>query len=632
MLIFDLEADGLLAEATRVHCVAIIDADTGAESLYCDDIHVTPRAGSVADAVERLAQAPAIAGHNIIKYDIPLLEKLAGLNPRPDQRVFDSLVSARVIWTNLYEADIRAIRKGRLPHDFQRAGLCGSHSLAAWGHRLGEHKGDFTGPWDTLTQEMADYCVQDVRATRALCKHIWDRAYSDECLDLEHAVARIIARQERRGFSFDVPAGEALYATLLRRRAELEDELRVTFEPWEVVDRVVVPKRDNAKLGYKAGVPVTKYKTVMFNPASRDHIADRLMTLRGWKPEAFTDGGKPKVDETILSALPYPEAKLIAEYLMVVKRCGQLGDGNEAWLKNVVNGRIHGGVNTNGAVTGRMTHSRPNLAQVPRCGSPYGAECRSLFTAGDGLTLVGCDAEGLELRMLAHYMARWDNGAYVETVVNGRKEDETDVHSVNRKAVGLRLRDSAKTFIYALIYGAGDYKLGTVVYDDFEDEKKARFDAAYPGKAARERAVVGLGKARRASIMSNLPALGQLVEAVKEAAKKNGHLRGLDGRKLHVRSEHAALNTLLQSGGAVVMKQALVIFERDFIVPNRSEGATVEPVANIHDEIQMEVSPHVAEQAGRAFADAISGAGSHYGLRCPLSGSYSSGRNWAETH
>jgi DNA polymerase-1 len=644
MLIFDLEANGLLDDATRIHCVSVFDPVLNQKFLYHDDLSITPRDGSLLDGLKLVTRAAEICGHNVIRYDIPLIRKLfPHLAWNPEQRVFDTLVACRVIWTNLYEADVRAIRKGRLPQDFQKRGLCSKQSLEAWGERLGVSKGDFEGPWETFTQDMATYAVQDVVVTYALYTLILSKDYSDECFDIEHGAARIVARQERRGFAFNVAAAEQLYAALLKRKVELEAELQRTFLPWQAVAKVFTPKRDNRKLGYKAGVEVTKYKTVTFNPGSRDHIADRLQAIHGWEPEDFTAEGKPKVDETVLGALPYPEAKLCAAYLTVEKRCGQIGEGKEAWLKHVRAGRIHGGVNTNGAVTGRMTHSKPNVAQTPKVKADksgvlygeaggWGYECRSLYHASEGLMLVGCDAEGIELRMLAHYMAKWDGGAYAEAVHNGRKEDETDVHNVNKRAVGLRLRDSAKTFIYALIYGAGDYKLGTIVYADFDDEKKARFDVAHPSKGKRQRALVKLGKSRRAAIMENLPALGKLVEAVKAQAAKKGYLRGLDGRLLHVRAAHSALNTLLQSGGAVVMKKALVLLDADLESTIRSTGATVEFVANVHDEWQMEASPEVADAVGRLAADAIVRAGAHFNLRCPLAGSYGVGKTWADTH
>lgn len=642
-LIYDLETNGLLDTVTKIHCVNTLDRETGTRSRYHDDLSVTPRAGSLIEGLLLVTQAHVLCGVNIIRYDNPVIVKLYPHLPwREGQRVVDSMVSARVIWTNMADIDFAKLRRGHLPPEFQKKGLVGRHSLEAWGYRLGDYKGDFdpknyTNPetgkphtWQTIpfSQDMSDYGDQDCVVTEKLQLLIESKNYSQECLDLEHAVATIVAKQERDGFAFDEAAAQKLYAKLQARRVELEGSLTTVFPPWSVIDKVFVPKRDDKKRGYIKGEPVTKYKTVIFNPGSRDHIADRLKALYGWKPEDFTDNGKPKVDETILDSLPYAEAKPLAEYMMLVKRLGQIGDGKEGWLKAVRNGRIHGGVNTNGAVTGRMTHMGPNIAQTPRCGTPYGAECRALFIAPEGRVLVGCDAEGIELRMLAHYMARYDDGAYAITVSEGRKEDGTDVHTVNMTAIGLRLRDSAKTFVYALIYGAGDFKLGSIVYHDFTDETKARFDAKFGNGPRRQKKMVVLGKERRASLMANLPALARLVADVKAAAKSKGHLRGLDGRLLHVRSEHGALNTLLQSGGAVVMKRGLVILNT-----NADARALVcDFTANVHDEWQIETEPTHADLLGPIAADAIRLAGESFNLRCPLSGSFSVGKTWADTH
>lgn len=637
MLVFDLETNGLLDSVTKIHCINMIDTETGERlryngGKYADGTRTT-RNNSIDWAVSCLANATRIAGQNIIKYDIPVIQKLYP-GWKPKGRVFDTRVASQVIWTNMADLDFAMLRSGKLPPEFQKKGLISRHKLAAWGYRLGLHKGDFDPAdyghtWATMPfiKDMDDYCALDCEVTFKWIEAIEKKNYSQECLDLEHRVAEIIAQQERNGFRFDVKAAEKLYAELQSKRASLTDTLTALFPPWKAKDgKPFVPKRDNAKLGYKAGVPVQKYKTVVFNPASRDHIANRLIDKYGWNPEAFTDGGKPKVDETVLSALTYPEASKLAEYMLLEKRLGQIGDGDQAWLKQERNGRIHGTVNTNGAVTGRMTHSNPNVAQVPRVGSPYGAECRACFVASPGYVLVGCDAEGLELRMLAHYMALWDHGEYGEAVVNGKKENGTDVHTVNQKAMTLNSRDSAKTAIYALIYGAGDYKLGTIVYDDFDNGTKARFNVKYTTEVSRKKALARLGKDRRAKIMAALPALAKLTDKVKAAAKKRGYLIGLDGRRLHVRSEHAALNTLLQSGGAVVMKKALVLFEE------ASASIPHKLVANIHDEIQMETQPETAEELGKLCADSIRRAGEHFKLRCPLSGSYGIGPTWAHTH
>jgi DNA polymerase I-like protein with 3'-5' exonuclease and polymerase domains len=650
-LVFDIETTGLLKQLDRIHCITAIDPDTKQQYAFnggtYDDGSPAPRDGSIEDGLRLLAAADELIGQNIIWFDIPAIQKL---HPewQPTGRIFDTKVAAQVIWSDMAERDAVALARGRLPTDFQQRGLMGKHSLEAWGFRLGVLKGDFRGPWDKFTEEMDRYARQDPVTTLALYEHVVAQNYSAECLELEHAVSRIIFRQHARGFAFDVRQAEQLTAKLQRRMAELSDELARTFRPWYAPDvkggtALFVPKKDSKSLGYVAGAALSKVKEVVFNPASRDHIADRLKRLRGWAPKEFTPSGKPQVDETTLAALPWPEAQLLAEYLMVEKRLGQVAEGGEAWLKHATTAgilgtaqsgvaRIHGNVNTNGAVTGRMTHSAPNVAQTPANHAPYGKDCRACFIATPGLVLVGCDAEGLELRMLAHYMAIYDGGAYVDAVVNGKKEDGTDAHSMNMRAAGLNTRDAAKTFIYALIYGAGDFKLGTISYEDFTEEQRKRFLSKHTTKRAREGALKRLGAARRARLLEGIPALGKLTDAVKQAVRKRGFLRGLDGRRLPVRSDHAALNTLLQSGGAVAMKKALVLADAAFTDTIRSKGGIVEPVANVHDEFQIETEEQYAELVGNIAAGAITKAGEHFKLRCPLAGSFSVGASWRDTH
>lgn len=642
-LVFDAETDGLLDTVTTIHVIRMIDRDTGKRLRFTDhetyhDGTLVCANGSIADALALLEAADVCYSANGIKYDAPVFDKLRG--PFRIKKHFDTRVASAVIWPNLTDVDFGLIRSGKLPEEFQKKGLIGRNSVEAWGWRLGERKGDFN-PKDygytwadvPFLREMGDYCGQDVETTLKWIEKIESKNYSTQCLDLEMRVAEIIAAQERRGFAFDMKAAEALYVTLTKRKAELDAELQVAFPPWEVKLDDFIPKRNNKTRGYIAGVPVPRTETKVFNPGSRHHIADRLEAMRGWRPSEFTKEGTPKIDETVLGALPYPEAKLIAEYLLVTKYIGQVSDGDNSWFKFYKEGRIHGTVNSNGAVTGRMTHARPNIAQVPKVGSPYGAECRALFTASPGLVLVGCDAEGLELRMLAHFMAKWDGGAYVETVVNGRKEDETDVHNVNKKAAGLNSRDAAKTTIYGLMYGAGDLKLGTIIYDDFTEAQRMAFDTKYPAAdpKARDSAFAGLGKKRRARLMESLPAFKKLVDAVKARAKTAKSLPGLDGRVLHVRSEHSALNVLLQSAGALVMKQAAVILF-DSIENDPELNGRVWLVASIHDEYQLETHPDLADKLGRLAAESIRLAGEHFNLRCPLAGAYATGTTWRCTH
>lgn len=650
MLIFDLETNGLLPDVSKLHCINLIDVETGKEERYTDhecyqdlDGSYTdvpcPRTGDAAAGLERLRKAKAICGHNGIGYDVPVLRHLfPGWEPRGV--VHDSQVSARLIWTNIKEVDFARLRKRKLPQEFLQRGLPGKHSLESWGYRLGDYKGDFKPDtyghtWDTMpfTQDMDEYCMQDVRVTAKLWQVIQDKDYSPEALELERRVAEIISWQERTGWHFDIEGAHVLVAKLLGRKAQLETELRGTFGSFYVRNgKPFFPKRDNAKLGYVTGAPMSKVKLVEFNAGSRQHIASRLIHARGWMPTEFTPKGEVKVDETVLGNLPWPEAKVLSEYLLVTKRLGQIAEGKEAWLNHVrPTSRIHGRVNTNGAVTGRMTHFGPNVAQVPNNGAEYGKECRGLWQAAPGKTLVGCDADGLELRALAHRMAPFDGGDYVKTVLEGRKEDGTDSHSRNRDAIGLNKRDSAKTWFYAFIYGAGDYKLGCITFEDFTEEQRQAFLAAHPSDDARKGALTKLGQRSRAKLMKNLPALNKLIKKVKKVAAKRGSIRGLDGRLIHVRAQHSALNSLLQGDGAVVMKKALVLAV-DSLFAEPSTRGKFAPVGNIHDEVQMEVEPDVATTVGVTAAEAIRLAGEHFGFRCPLAGNYDIGRSWAETH
>lgn len=623
-LVFDIEADGFLDSVSKIHVITIQDVDTGEVGVY------SSQKGNIAEGLRRLEEADNIIGHNIIGYDIPVIKKLYP-DFAPKGRVLDTIVMSGVIYADLKERDWKMWRKQA--GSWIPVKLFGNHSLEAWGMRMGFPKDDYTkiceengidDPWGEWNEYMERYCVRDVEVTLKLLIKLEKHNYSEECLELEHSVAWIIARQCRHGVRLDVDAASKLYAELKHRQEVLGAELRQAFPPWEIRVKDFIPKRDNKAKGYKAGVPIPRYKTLTFNPNSEDHVAHILKEYYGWKPKQFTDGGKPTVSEEVLSTLIHwkwvPE---IIEYMMVTKRISQLAEGNTAWLKMVGDdGRIHGRIYTNGTVTGRMAHTNPNMGQVPRRGNPYGAECRALFIPGDGRIFVGCDADGLELRIMAHYMARWDDGKFALAVVEGNKDDGTDAHSMNMRAIGLNTRDAAKTFIYAFIYGGGEYLLGTVIYEDMDNEKRPKYT---------KKLMVQLGTKAKANIAKNMPALMFLREAVLKAAQR-GHLKGLDGRLIHVRSPHSSLNALFQSGGAVVMKRALVILDEDLRSSNYVAGVDFEFVLNVHDEFQIECLPQHAEDIGEKAADAIRKAGEYYKLRCPLAGSYAVGKSWCETH
>jgi len=592
-LIFDLETDGLLDTVSKIHCLVIKDTDTDEVFTY--------RSGfpyELEEGIDHLLSGSLVVGHNVIKYDIPVIEKLYKVS-FDHAKVFDTLVATRVIWAAIRETDSLRIQKGILPGK-----LFGSHSLAAWGYRMKNYKGDYDGGWEKFTQEMLDYCVQDVQVTADLYSRILKKNYSAQCLELEHKLAWLMAKQERNGFHFDTTSAAKLYAKLVSRRSEIEAELIATFGEWQVRLPDFIPARDNKTKGYIKGVPVPRYKTVMFNPSSRDHIADRLQKLYGWKPQELTEGGKPKIDEVVLSKLSYEPCAALSEYLMVQKRISQLAEGDQAWMKCEKQGKIHGSINTNGAVTGRATHSYPNISQVPSSGSPYGHDCRGLFTVPNGWTLVGADASGLELRCLAHFMAEWDGGKYADILLSG------DIHTENQKAAGLETRNQAKTFIYAFLYGAGDAKIGSIVGGDAGD-----------------------GKRLKSKFLRSLPALGRLVDSVKQAATK-GNIAGLDGRDIYIRSAHASLNSLLQGAGAVVCKQWLVLLEEQ-LQSKFKHGWDGDYCfcAWSHDEVQIACrTPEIAQQVAELATDCVRQAGEHFNFRCPLAGEYKIGTTWADTH
>ena len=578
MIIFDIETNGLLDDLDKVHCLVLKDTSTDKVETYTNNIQ---------DGLKRLEQADCIIGHNIIKFDLPALKKVYDFNYKGKLR--DTLVLTRLIWSDIKERDFQT-------KDFPTK-LIGRHSLQAWGVRLGNTKGDYTGSWEQLNDEMLSYCIQDVHVTNSLWKKICEKNYSEESIELEHRLAEIIYQQECNGFKFNTAKAQRLYSELSAKRESLKQELKDSFPDWEV-RTPFIPKVNNKKLGYRKGIPTEKVQVIEFNPSSRDHVANRLTNLRGWKPKQYTNDGKPKVDEDVLKSLPYPESKVLVEYYTIEKRIGQLAEGRQAWLKLVKNNRIYGSVNTNGAVTGRATHSHPNVGQVPATTVPYGKECRELFTVEDDNVLVGIDVSGLELRCLAHFMSRYDNGTYIKEVLDG------DIHTANQKAAGLDTRAQAKTFIYALVYGCGAAKMGEILGKDVRAGKKIISD-----------------------FMKRTPALKRLIEDVQQKATK-GYIKGLDGRQLKIRSAHKALNTLLQSSGALICKQWII----DVHELIHQHNLDCKQVAWVHDEIQIETRKENADELGRLAKKAIRNSEKKFNFRCKLDCEYRVGKDWSQTH
>ena len=542
--VVDIETDGL--NATKIHCIVARCYASDKEKVW-----VGEECGQFA---EWSGQIDQFIMHNGISFDAPILNRLTGSNIKLSQ-VRDTLIESQ-----LYNP----IREG-------------GHSLEAWGERLNFPKGNMT-EFKHYSPEMLEYCKKDTELTSKLAKTMEKegKKFSIRSYEMERKVRAIIDQQQKNGFAFNIREGMLLLARLEDEQHQLEKDAEEMFEP--VITYSPVKK-----------IP----KSIPFNIASRKQIAERLMEL-DWKPEHYTEKDNVIISEEILSKIDMKEAQMFSRYFLLQKRTGLL----KAWVQECQEDeRVRGRVLTLKTVTGRMAHHSPNMAQVPASYSPYGKECRELWTVSnpDTHVLVGTDASGLELRCLAHYM---EDPKFTKEVLTG------DVHTANMKAAGLTDRDQAKTFIYAFLYGAGPAKIGKVV-----------------GGNAKT------GQQLTVKFLSNMPKLKTLRDNVTAAAEV-GPIKALDGRNLHIRSPHASLNTLLQGAGAIVCKQWLVHMDEHI----RKTGVDVKLVASIHDEYQFEVAKKDVERFGKITKDAMLETTMTLDMKCPLDCEYKVGNPWAETH
>ncbi len=671
ILVFDIETNGInnfitLDGLKTIHCISIKDFWTGENIGY--------KPNQIEEALDRLREADYIVGHNIIGFDIPAIKKMYP-KWRHKGVPIDTKLLGQLIIPDIIERDMKVINKGlmefktktrklkswqmeqyrKLKKPEQRkkflsnlifpSHLIGKYSLESWGFRIGELKQTSfksANCWDKFTNEMLYYCKQDVEVTDRLLRNFISEKYctSVAAFELEHQFAAIIHEQERCGVVFDVDRAKKLEDYLTKEFLILENKLRneflVAIKPVSAKELVIpfVPKKDNKAKGYKAGCEVTRIKYVPFTPSPMQ-IAERLIKKYKDNPKYKADieylaayqeekenkeeGSKNvlKLDEDALVKLTFPEIPLLVDYLTIRKRLGQLTSGKQALLKAVLSdGRIHGTVNTAGTVSGRCSHTSPNLGQVPTKDAKWGgAEFRACFIPSKGMKQVGADAAALEFRCFAHAVR---NKELVETVCNGKKEDGTDIHTVNMRllelspevdSTGQGGRDKAKTFIYAFIYGGGDAKLGSIV-----------------GKGA------AAGKELRAVFLKNLTGLDPLLKKIKEILSKQNYLTGLDGRKLKVRQEYAAINLLLQSAGALIMKRCLITLDRILKEKGYKKGIDFNFILNIHDEIQAEVRPEIVEDYSISCKEAMKEAEVYFKFFCPLEIDVKEGDNWLDTH
>ena len=550
--VVDVETDGLVKDATTIHCIVAADVDTGKGYIF------KQRECYTAFPVWA-TQVDNFIMHNGISFDAPIINKLIG------ETINLNSVVDTLILSQLYNP----MREG-------------GHSLKEWGNKLSLPKQEIDS-FSSFTEEMLEYCKQDINITYKLYNELKSegRNFSSRSVKLEHAIRAAIDTQERNGFALDLPYAMTLQGKFEDESEQIEKDLQEIFEP---ITTIRHHKRSGKRLPDHVEI---------FNPASRKQIAERLIN-KGWEPKQKTPKGNIIVDESVLAKIDMPEAKAITRYLLLQKRASQI----KSWVEAAGDdGRVHGRVLTLKTVTGRMAHYAPNMAQVPASYSPYGEECRNCWTVSnkDTHTLVGTDASGLELRALAHYM---NSDSFIQEILGG------DIHTANQKMAGLPDRASAKTFIYALLYGAGPAKIGAIV-----------------GGSA------GTGKKLIDTYLSNLPTLKLLRNQVQEASMK-GKIRGLDGRYHYTRSPHSSLNTLIQGAGAIICKDWLL----NILDGVDKLGLDAKLVASIHDEYQFEVAKTDAERFGQLTGDAMKITEEGLAIKCPLDSEFKVGETWATTH
>jgi len=612
-ILFDIESNNYLEHMTVIHCIVTKDIDTGEVRKF--------RPSEIKAGLKHLQDATVLIGHNIIQFDIAAIKKLY---PKWDTKayLYDTLISAKVAYPDLKDRDFKKLRgvmnkdpKQRTEIETKRMRNIGKHSLEAYGLRMGLHKGDFGKEvgFETYSEEMLEYCVRDVEVNAKLFHRLEAENLSQDALDTEFRAQQICLDQTTKGFNFDLEKAEKLHADLLARREELSDLISEDLGGDFIMNMgIKVPKRTTQykellRGKYTKGAAYSKLKMKAFNPNSRSDLATRLIERCKWKPKVFGKDNKPTLSEEILDTLKYPVTTHISEYLMIDKRLGMLANGHNAWLKlyNEDTKCIHGRVNTLGAATSRCSHMKPNLAQIPAVRAPWGKECRALFIPPKGMKIYDVDLSGIELRMLAHYMFPFDQGDYAEVVVNG------DVHVKNQEAAGLPTRDMAKTFIYAYAYGSGAKGLAETCNMSIKDMKKIM-----------------------QNFSDNLPALSQLVSAVKGVVRTRGFVKALDSRKIYCSSEHASLNYLLQSAGAIVAKLWMVYSIEEMEKAGYKFNKDFYQVAFIHDQYDWIYDPKVIthEEMFKASQDALDRVQKDLNIKVKLDCAAASGDDFSEVH
>ena len=570
-LAFDIEGNGLSEVVSGNKGQYLSEAD----KVWCLSISDIDTGNkelftgvNIAIGVSKLEEASLIVGHNIYGYDLPMLQRLYKMKSKvPFREVIDTLLISRIMYPDGTPFDSR-----------------GSHSLAAWGNFLKEVKTEYSGGWEAYTAEMGSYCLQDSVVSLKIFNYMQKFIkQNDKALYLEHTVSSIIQRQIEIGIGFDRAEAKILSRELKDKQEDIENQLRDVFPP-------IVENRGYGKRGQKL-----KDKVILFNPGSRQQIASRLFQTHNIEVPR-TEKGNPMVTAEVLSGLDnIPECRVLNSYFRMQKMSSQVDD----WISRTLvsrDRRIHGSVNTLGTVTGRMTAKEPNLQQVDS--EP---KMRKLFIPSPGRVLVGCDLKGLELRMLAHYLYPRDGGAYAKVVLNG------DVHEYNKEMMGADSRNTAKVAIYGFIYGSGDAKFAKIMN-------------------------VSIYKARqiKENMLKNIKGLRELVEETKNLSGVYGEIKPFNLRPIPIRKDYIALNTLLQSSGALIAKAWLCIadarLKKDIGIDNYAW------LLNVHDEVQLECSQENSLLVAKVVTEAATAAGVYLNCNVRIDADFKIGNNWSETH
>lgn len=652
---FDLETNGLRNTpwewnvkrrenppelCTKIHCLVLKERGKELEE-YHDDPTIR-RDGTLKEGYLRLGQADVLVGHNIQNYDLPVLNELASC--RLSGVVRDTLIMSRMGYTTLRKKDDRLRPRG-MPES-----LYGLHTLRAWGYRIGLLKGHVndTEDWSTFDEAMLTYCGRDVEVNEKL-DIMFEKSWAgdiDEAVQVEHEFCTAIQSQIDCGWYIDEEKAWELTRELEIERMRLEEDLLTLFpgrwvEPTHILNPNKTcaadkwmdnPDAEKSNEWWNPKALKTKKKFFEFKPSSDMQVIWNLNQKYGWEPTIMTDKGNPKFGEDVISGLGFDETKDLVHYSQVTGRLSELL-GNSGYLTLLWDdGRLHGSLQHCGAVTHRCTHQRPNMGNVTGVKNPYGKEMRELFTVpDDSYCIVGADASGLELRMLGHSMAKYDDGDYAKEVVEG------DAHLRNSIAMGLRshhpqgedeeehhyfkrVRNSSKGVIYAHNYGSGNETLGEAC------EPKG---LAWPAEKRKK-----VGARVRKSLLAGLPALKQTIEGLKKYWKVGYTVTGLDGRIAEVLKAYICLNTQLQMNGAIVVKWATVLVHREARKrwgPPSKDGTWC-MVGHVHDEYNFQVKKEIAHEFGKLAVDSFANAGKLLSVSCGLAGEYQVGNSWAEVH